>query len=139
MRLSTSCLIFFSAVNGVTACVPSISCTLGGFACHNTCVREVGRDGHCVPNDQCKGQQVCVCDRAGKRAEAIRIEERYASFLEDFITRRDTASHVLDQRSVCCSFPDPIGGLCCDDHCSKIGKPGGQCVSGGKGTVCTCN
>lgn len=140
MRFATISVLF---IGSVSACLPSISCTLGGFACHNTCVREVGRGGHCVPNDQCPGQDVCVCDRAKKRGEedvqAIHVEERYAPALENFISTRDTEHNVLEQRSICCSFPDPVGGLCCDDHCSKIGRPGGQCVSGPKGTVCTCN
>ncbi|EXU95891.1 hypothetical protein X797_011013 [Metarhizium robertsii] len=149
----TTCLLPLFGIGHATACLPSISCTLGGNACHNTCVREVGRGGHCEKNTECPQYQICVCDRATKRSEMgqekFNGEARFTAALEKFINTRDverraTARNgetrsVFETRSICCSFPDPVGGLCCDDHCSKIGKPGGQCTEQ-KGTkVCVCN
>lgn len=45
----------------------------------------------------------------------------------------------LVARSFCCSLIPPASGLCCDNHCTYIGKPGGQCQDKGSGDVCYCN
>ncbi|KIN03303.1 hypothetical protein OIDMADRAFT_120351 [Oidiodendron maius Zn] len=147
MRFTTS-LLWLLAIGAATACLPSLSCTLGGFACNNLCVREVGRGGHCEPNDQCPGNQICVCDPATKRSEQrqekINGEAGFIAAFEKLIDtpdveRREATDKAIEARSICCSFPNPIGGLCCDDHCSKIGKPGGQCTTNDGSTVCVCN
>ncbi|KAJ3497390.1 hypothetical protein NLG97_g1950 [Lecanicillium saksenae] len=49
------------------------------------------------------------------------------------------ARSALTTRSTCCSLLPPFSGLCCDDHCTYIGKPGGQCQDKGHGDVCYCN
>ncbi|KID83890.1 Defensin domain protein [Metarhizium guizhouense ARSEF 977] len=64
-----------------------------------------------------------------RRATARNGETRSVKRVpKEGIVNEAAEGKVFETRSICCSFPDPVGGLCCDDHCSKIGKPGGQCT-----------
>ncbi len=54
------------------------------------------------------------------------------------VAARDEAAPLMT-RSFCCSLIPPASGLCCDNHCTYIGKKGGQCKDRGDGDVCYCN
>ncbi|EAW11924.1 Defensin domain protein [Aspergillus clavatus NRRL 1] len=125
-------------------CHNSISCALGGDnVCNNVCVRQ-GNDngGRCLPRDGCPGYDICACYPRSKRSDEVidgdaPLREVLKDMgVEDVVNKVDARDVKLDKRSICCSFPDPWGGFCCEDHCSYIGKPGGQCSDK---KVCTCN
>lgn len=134
-----------SATLASAFCHNSISCMMGGDStCNNVCVRQGNPNGgRCLPRDGCPGYDICACYPNNKRSdemidadEPLREALKNMGIEEDTVEKLEARDASLDKRSICCSFPDPWGGLCCEDHCSYIGKPGGQCSDKG---VCTCN
>ncbi|KAB8231342.1 hypothetical protein BDV23DRAFT_171622 [Aspergillus alliaceus] len=124
-------------------CHSSISCAVGGDkVCNNVCVRQGNPNGgRCLPRDGCPGDDICACYPQSKRSdEVIDGDDALRKVLDDYQVLGDfeniKARDDVEKRSICCNFPQPFGGLCCEDHCSYIGKPGGQCSSEG---VCKCN
>lgn len=140
----------------------SVVCVFGDGACNRVCELEGHAEGgKCVQRDGCPaGDEICVCGakkmkvrmakKSKKRDVAVvdgdevlaRALEGVASvdeFVDAVFEKRDetaAAAAGVDKRSVCCSFPDPIGGLCCEAHCAQIGHlEGGQCSTDG---VCVC-
>ncbi|KAE8372111.1 hypothetical protein BDV26DRAFT_286228 [Aspergillus bertholletiae] len=129
-------------------CHSSISCALGGNdVCNNVCVRQGNPNGgRCLPRDGCPGDDICACYPKSKRSdEVIDGDATLHEILKEYGVEGDTPKAIkeslnsrseVEKRSICCSFPNPWGGLCCEDHCSYIGKAGGQCSDK---SVCTCN
>ncbi|RYP11821.1 hypothetical protein DL765_007587 [Monosporascus sp. GIB2] len=128
-------------------CHNSISCLIGGDSvCNNVCVRQGNPSGgRCMPRDGCPGYSICACypRSKDKRDDAvIDGDEVINEVLKDVgltdLTDRAEARDVSDveKRSICCSLVPPFKGLCCENHCAYIGKPGGQCSSK---DICTCN
>lgn len=141
----------------------------GDSTCNNVCVREGNPNGgRCLPRDGCPGYTICACyprKRGGDQIdgeqkiwedevkpalaaftseEELAKPEVYKNVMEAAIkgiveTGDVQARATLDARSICCSLLPPFSGLCCENHCSYIGKPGGQCKDLGNGEVCSCN
>ncbi|PQK08559.1 hypothetical protein BB8028_0001g06330 [Beauveria bassiana] len=78
-------------------------------------------------------------DRREVREAAIEAALRDVSGTDDEHAGETAPPALLATRSACCSLLPPAKGLCCEAHCSYIGKPGGQCQDRGKGEVCYCN
>ncbi|KAM3474514.1 hypothetical protein MY5147_004209 [Beauveria neobassiana] len=78
-------------------------------------------------------------DRRDVREAAIEAALRDVSGTDDEHAGEAAPPALLATRSACCSLLPPAKGLCCEAHCSYIGKPGGQCQDRGKGEVCYCN
>ncbi|KAE8153691.1 hypothetical protein BDV25DRAFT_136630 [Aspergillus avenaceus] len=145
MRFFGSVLASFAVCSTLASafCHDSISCSVGGDkVCNNVCVRQGNPNGgRCLPRDGCPDDEICACYPQSKRSDAvIDGDEALRGVLEEYGVKGDlpelATRDEVEKRSICCSFPDPYGGLCCEDHCSYIGKPGGQCSDKG---VCTCN
>ncbi|KAE8327869.1 hypothetical protein BDV39DRAFT_204585 [Aspergillus sergii] len=122
-------------------CHDSISCMVGGDnVCNNVCVRQGNPNGgRCLPRDGCPGNDICACYPQSKRSdEVIDGDASIREVLKDFGIdgEAEKALNAREKRSISCNFPDPFGGLICENHCAYIGKPGGQCSSE---KVCTCN
>ncbi|EAQ86375.1 predicted protein [Chaetomium globosum CBS 148.51] len=128
----------------------SVVCVLGDGACNRVCEMEGHTEGgKCVPRDGCPaGSEICVCGakKAKRAVVAADGDELLARALDGVATvdqfvdavfeKRDGSEAAVDKRSVCCSFPDPVGGLCCEAHCQQIGHlEGGQCTAQ---NVCVC-
>ncbi|KAK3186716.1 hypothetical protein K4F52_004462 [Lecanicillium sp. MT-2017a] len=131
----------------------SVVCIFGDSACSRVCELQ-GKlaGGKCVQRDGCApGDQICVC--GAKKREVIDGDDLLKKTLEsagttvdkfidtvfaegDEDNKEEKRDDSLDKRSVCCSFPDPAGGLCCEAHCQLIGRlEGGQCTAN---NVCVC-
>lgn len=149
-------------------CHNSIACLTGGDEmCSKVCYRQGNNNGgRCAPRDGCPGFTICACYPKKRSAEAVDAEEQL--WVDDVkpgivpyvgeaeaekrevregaieAALRDVGGDVearsaLTTRSFCCSLIPPASGLCCDNHCTYIGKPGGQCQDKGSGDVCYCN
>lgn len=133
----------------------SVVCVFGDAACSRVCeLQGKTAGGKCVQRDGCApGDQICVC--GAKKRSIIDGDELFTKTLEgagvsaeefiDGVFEEDVGNNEgvdekrdesLTKRSVCCSFPDPAGGLCCESHCQLIGRrEGGQCTAD---NVCVC-
>ncbi|KAM3456600.1 hypothetical protein MY3296_001555 [Beauveria thailandica] len=79
-------------------------------------------------------------DRREVREAAVEAALRDVSGTDDeHAGEAAPAAALVATRSFCCSLLPPAKGLCCDSHCTYIGKPGGQCQDKGHGEVCYCN
>jgi hypothetical protein len=137
----------------------SVVCELGDWACNRVCeMQGQTQGGRCVARDGCPaGSKICAC--GAKKMKARDVADRSVTddgdkllerglqgvttvdkFIDAVFEKRDEpeagAAAAVEKRSVCCSFPDPWGGLCCEAHCQQIGRrEGGQCSSQ---NVCVC-
>ncbi|AEO67354.1 334b87de-4c77-406e-8569-7917e9483854 [Thermothielavioides terrestris] len=120
-------------------CIPSLSCALGNQACDAVCVRQGNPNGgHCVARDGCPGMKLCACfNSPQKRSDDEGVIDGDAHFNEilERLGKREEAARK-EGRSISCSIPT-FGPLLCEDHCAKIGRPGGECSP--ETGVCTCN
>ena len=94
-----------------------------------------------MPRDGCPGNDICACYPKKRSDELIDGEAGVREIMNDLTVGKEleklkARDPSVDKRSICCSFPDPFGELCCEDHCDYIEKPGGQCSDKG---VCECN
>lgn len=124
------------------------------------------KGGRCVPRDGCPGSNICACFPRKRSADVVDGDEALINdpaFVNEMFgsgtipdERRsdgeaskglvarsdaeaavqDTVARGVEARSLCCSLLPPFKGECCDQHCARIGKPGGQCS---EKDVCTCN
>ncbi|RYP41861.1 hypothetical protein DL767_000690 [Monosporascus sp. MG133] len=138
----------------------------GDSVCNNVCIRQGNPSGgRCLPRDGCPGHDICACypRSKDKRDDAVIdgdevinqvLKDVGLTDLPDKAETRDVSGveaeagdvsgveaetrdvSGVEKRSICCSLLPPFKGLCCENHCAWIGKPGGQCSSK---DICTCN
>ncbi|OAQ60676.1 arthropod defensin domain-containing protein [Pochonia chlamydosporia 170] len=138
----------------------------GDDTCNRVCIRQGNpKGGRCLPRDGCPGSNICACFPRKRSAGAIDGDEALINdpnlYAEVFgsdakppekrseepvneVVSRDAAhaavadivSRDVDARSLCCSLLPPAKGLCCDQHCTHIQFPGGQCSDK---DICVCN
>ena len=154
-------IILGASMASAAWCHDSVSCFVGGpDLCSTVCIRQGSpAGGACVDRTGCPGNSLCAC-KSGKRddevfdgdaaiLEYLQLFEEFGNLeaVDETVADDDSEAEVetdggdleareMEKRSICCSLPNPTGGLCCELHCAYIGKPGGQCSGN---NVCTCN
>lgn len=150
MKFAVAAVIAYATM--VTAiCHNSAACLVGGNGvCDWTCKRQGNPSGgRCLPRDGCPGYDICACypkKRSNTASnEAVEGDEVLRDLLEPVFqalgdeetdVEKRSEDNAVEKRSVCCSLVPPFKGLCCESHCTYIGKMGGQCSDK---DVCVCN
>ncbi|KAK4073055.1 hypothetical protein Purlil1_13168 [Purpureocillium lilacinum] len=140
MKLALAATAVYATL-AAAICHNSAACLLGGDdLCNWTCKRQGNpTGGRCLDRDGCPGYSICACYPKKRSNDVVDGDKAFREVLKPVFEalgeeapnnlkeRSDRTS--VDKRSICCSLIPPFSGLCCDAHCTYIGKNGGSTIT----------